>query len=75
MNKKDIKRDQEIRIKVSQEEKDLFYHYCKSQNVLPTRKARELLLFNARTYFEMFKKDSLFLKAYYHYLKVTGKSK
>jgi len=70
-NKKEIQRNQYLKIRVSKEEKDLFYKFAESTKINPSRLARNILMMEAESLFNkaIFKP---ILKAYLKYAEVTN---
>jgi len=72
--KKEISRTEYIKIRVSKEEKELFYEYAKEIGVPPTRLARNILLSEAKNKINAIVGKPV-IKAYKYYLKVTNQEK
>jgi len=71
MNKKDIVRDEYIRIKMSKEEKALWLKYCEEIDINPTRYARNILMQEAECKIsKVFGK--VVIKGYKHYCEITN---
>ena len=69
--KKEITRDQTFKIKMSKEEKEVFYKYAEDMGINPSRLARNILLMEAN---KKLKRKIIYeptLKAYRHYLEIT----
>ena len=71
MNKKDIVRNLEIRITVSEQEKNLFYTYAKELGLMPTRLARNILLQEAESSIIIRKYQKIVLGSYKKYAEIT----
>jgi len=70
---RDIVRDERFEIRMSKEEKELFYAYSKMVGIMPGRLARNIIMGQAEATVE--NKIMLpFIKAYKNYLKVTGQN-
>ena len=69
-NKKEIIRDEYIRIKMSKEEKDLWTEYAKNIGINPTRLARNIIMEEAESLFNKTVKSNI-LKAYIKYAEIT----
>lgn len=65
-------RDQELKIRMSIEEKELFFNYAESIGVTPGRLARNIILMQANAKIEN-AILSPFIKAYRGYLKINKK--
>lgn len=70
MNKKEIIRDEYIRIKMSKEEKALWLKFAEEQKVNPTRLARNILMMEAESIINKIIYKPI-AKAYIKYLEVT----
>ena len=71
MNKKKVIRDQRIEIKLSKEEKELWYEYAKEMNIPPARFARNTLMIEAESKLNKIL-GKPFISAYRYYLKITN---
>lgn len=72
-NIKKIVRSEEFKVRLSKEEKDLFYKFAESLGTTPSRLARNLIMGQAEATIE--NKIMLpFIKAYKNYLKITGQN-
>jgi len=71
-NKKEIIRDQYIRIKMSKEEKDLWIEYSNRIGINPTRLARNIILMEAESFLSKIINIPV-IKAYRYYLEKTNK--
>ncbi len=73
MNKKDIQRNEYLRIRMSKEEKELFEEYAKELGLVPTKLARNILLEQAceKCFFRT-KFEKGVLKAYKTYVNTTN---
>jgi len=69
-NKKEIIRDEYIRIKMSKEEKALWIEYANSMGINPTRLARNMLMTQAESLINNFINKPI-IKSYIKYLEVT----
>ena len=69
-NKKEIIRDQYIRIKLSKEEKNLWLKYAEDIGINPTRLARNILMMEAESILNK-TITKPFAKAYIKYAEVT----
>jgi len=69
--KKEISRDEYIKIRVSKEEKELFYEYAKELGVPPTRLARNILMIEAKNKINKIIGKPV-IQAYRYYLEVTN---
>jgi len=69
-NKKEIIRDEYIRIKMSKEEKALWTTYANEIGINPTRLARNIIMAEAESLFNQKIKTNI-LKAYIKYAEVT----
>ena len=69
-NKKEIIRDEYIRIKMSKEEKALWTEYSKKIGINPTRLARNIIMEEAENLFNKTIKTNV-LKAYIKYAEIT----
>jgi hypothetical protein len=69
-NKKEIIRDEYIRIKMSKEEKALWTEYAENIGINPTRLARNIIMEEAESLFNKAIKTNV-LKAYIKYAEVT----
>jgi len=69
-NKKEIIRDQYIRIKLSKEEKNLWLKYAEDIEINPTRLARNILMMEAESILNK-TITKPFAKAYIKYAEVT----
>ena len=69
-NKKEIIRDEYIRIKMSKEEKALWTAYANEIGINPTRLARNIIMAEAESLFNQKIKTNI-LKAYIKYAEVT----
>lgn len=49
MNKQDVQRNKKLEIRMTQEEKDLFYKYAEDIGINPARLARNLILSEAES--------------------------
>jgi len=72
--KKEISRDEYIKIRVSKEEKELFYEYAKEVGIPPTRFARNILMMEARSKINKIIGKPV-IKAYKYYLQITNQEK
>ena len=70
-NKKEIQRTEYLKIRMSKEEKEIFYEYAKDMEIAPSRLARTLLMMEVESYFSKFVNRPIF-KAYRYYLKITN---
>jgi len=69
-NKKEIIRDEYIRIKMSKQEKDLWLEYSKELGINPTRLARNIIMMEAESLInKYFTKPAI--KAYIKYAEIT----
>lgn len=69
--KRDIVRDERIEIRMSKEEKEMFYAYAKSIDMIPGRLARNIIMLQVESKME----NAIlkpFIKAYRQYLKNTN---
>ena len=73
-NKKEIIRDQYIRIKMSKEEKDLWLEYSKRIGINPTRLARNIIMLEAGSFLSKIINIPV-VKAYKYYLEKTNQKK
>jgi len=70
-NKKEIIRDEYIRIKMSKEEKALWTEYAKNIGINPTRLARNIIMIEAESLFNKAITTNV-LRAYIKYAEVTN---
>ena len=70
-NKKEIVRDEYIRIKMSKEEKALWTEYAKNIGINPTRLARNIIMIEAESLFNKAITTNV-LRAYIKYAEVTN---
>lgn len=68
--KKAITRDEYIKIRVSKEEKDLWYQYAEDMGLNPTRLARNVLMQEAESILNKYFSKNV-VKAYIKYCEVT----
>jgi len=70
-NKKPIQRTEYLRIRMSKEEKELFYKYAEDMQINPSRLARNILLKEAQSISSkiLYKPT---VKAYIKYLEITN---
>jgi len=69
--RKEVIRDQYFKIRISKEEKELFYKYAEDVGINPSRLARNILLIEAES---KLKNNLIYkptLKAYRKYLEIT----
>jgi len=71
MNKKEIIRDQYIRIKMSKEEKELWIKYAEEMGINSTRLARNILMIEAESLINKYISKNV-VKAYLKYAKITN---
>lgn len=69
--KRDIVRDERIEIRMSKEEKEAFYEYAKSIDMIPGRLARNIIMMQVEAKMENAIMNP-FIKAYRQYLKSTN---
>lgn len=70
---REITRDERMEIRLSKEEKELFYAYAKEIGIMPGRLARNIILDQATAKME----NAVilpFVKAYKKYLEITGQT-
>lgn len=70
-NVKEKQRDEQIRIRLSKEEKELFYSFAKEMEINPTRLARNLIMLQAE---QKLRNKAFYIpvtKAYKKYLEIT----
>jgi hypothetical protein len=70
MNKKEIIRDQKIELRVSKEEKELFYKFAENFGINPSRLARNILMKEAESLLNKYV-NSKIAKAYIKYAEIT----
>lgn len=70
---REIIRDERIEIRMSKEEKELFYAYAKSIGIMPGRLARNIIMMQANAKIENTIGLPL-IKAYKGYLKMTNQN-
>jgi len=73
-NIKAKQRDEQIRIRLSKEEKDLFYGLAKELEINPTRLARNLIMMQAE---QKLRNKAFYIpltKAYIKYLEITNQN-
>lgn len=71
-NTKEIQRDTRIEIRVSKEEKDLFYKYAEDLGINPSRLARNILMIEAKKNLIAKGIEKATIKSYLAYLKATN---
>ena len=72
MNKKNIIRDTKFEIRMSKEEKDLFFKYAENLGINPSRLARNLLMIEAEKNLISKGIEKAIIKAYIKYAEVTN---
>ena len=70
-NSKKIQRDTRLEIRMSKEEKELWYKYAEALNVPPTRLARNILMIEAENKINVLIGKPV-VKAYRYYLEATN---
>jgi len=70
-NSKEIQRDTRLEIRMSKEEKELFYKYAENIGINPSRLARNILMMEAESLYNK-KLLTPVLKAYIKYAEVTN---
>ena len=69
-NKKEIQRTEYLKIRMSKEEKELFYKYAEETGISPSRLARNILMMEAESLFNKTVTTNV-LKAYIKYAELT----
>ncbi len=71
MNKKEIQRDTRLEIRMSKEEKALFYKYAEDIGINPSRLARNILMMEAESIINKITSKQI-TKAYIKYAELTN---
>lgn len=71
MNKKDIIRDTKLEIRMSKEEKELFFKYAEDLGINASRLARNILMIEAESLTKKFFNKPV-IKAYIKYAEITN---
>jgi len=70
--KKEIIRDEFFKIRMSKEEKDLFFNFAQEYGINPSRLARNILMLEAKSFINKYPMKTV-VKAYKKYLELTDK--